>query len=84
MPANQFEINARRQKASLLVAELDRLVRMCGLDPSDDSRLVLSIIGKWSEEHWASISLAIGKRKPSPATRALVIEAFILRGRKAS
>lgn len=84
MPANQFEISARRQKASLLASELDRLVRLCGLDPQSDSRLVLNLIGKWSDVHWISLAVSIGKKPPSPATRAVVIEMFSARGSKAS
>ncbi len=84
MPANQFERSARSQKAALLVAEIDRLVGDCGVDPVANGRIVLGIICQWHEGQWASLAIGIGKKPPSEETRALVFEEFVLRGRRAS
>ncbi len=84
MPANQIELTRRAEKVAKLVAELDRLMVRCDLDPKEDWPIMVNVVRDWSPEHWASLSASAAVRPPSPVSRAMVVGALKARAGRAA
>lgn len=82
MPANQIELTRRAEKVSKLVAELDRLMVRCDLDPMTDWPILVNVIRDWTPEHWASLSASSGVKRPSAMTQSMVVSALAARAKR--
>ena len=80
---NPHEHRNRAAKREALLAQLDTIVRMCGLNPEHDSHLVVGVVRDWSPSRWAELAVSCGKAPPSEKTREMVLEALVARGRAA-
>ena len=82
--ANPFAVAKHLEKRDALVAQLDRIVQMCGLNPQHDAHLVVGVIRGWSEARWAELAVSCGKNPPSEITRGMVVDALLARGRRSA
>ncbi len=86
---NPHEELRRARKVTALVAEIDRQALLRGVHPQTEAgagRLV-NMLGTWTTDHWARISLLAGTHPPSAASRTEVIATYARRAmpaRKAS
>ncbi len=84
MPANPIELTRRAEKVAKLVAEIDRLMVRCELNPMTDWPVIVNVINGWGPEHWSSLSMAAAVRPPSPVSRAMVVGALKARARRSA
>ncbi len=84
MPANQIELTRRAEKVAKLVAEIDRLMVRCDLNPATDWPVIVNVIRDWTPEHWSSLAMTAGCFPPSPVSRAMVVGALKARARRSA
>ena len=84
MPAtNPFESNARYRKRDALLAQLDRIITMCGLSTRNDAVIVVGVLRDWTHARWTELAVSCGQREPSDITKQMVIDALLARGKAA-